>query len=545
MVDVAVGYMDLGWKIFPVDGKVPVTMNGLNDASAEHRLASIWWERHPGRGVAVATGKASGFWVLDLDGEEGRDTFVALQEKHGQIPNTVASKTGSGFHLFFRMPEAGDVRNSASKVGPKIDVRGTGGYVVIPPSPHPSGKRYEWVAGRAPEQAPIATAPGWLLDLVLGEGGRTQRAPAEPVGVDIIEGGRNQALTSLAGTMRRRGMGRDAILAALLAENDAKCRPPLDSGEVEKIADSVSRYDPTEHAPKHAPSENGTSPTPPPAPVRLQLVDLEVLNRIAAEKTKPIEAVPTPWPKWNRCCRGAGGGVGLARGWHVIVGASSGAGKSLIAANMAASAIRGGVDVCLFSLEMSQLENVTRVLSILTGEHIAFLEHGRGFDLDRWNAASERFLEQPGSLSTNEHPLHSLPQIAEAMRFHAEQGCRLMIVDYLQLAWVSNAETLYHQITEVSHTIRGLAKDLNVTTVGLSQVNRRTSSGADSLSKEGLMGGSSLENDAEQVVLLGKPERQYDAFVSEVRLDKNRHGPVAEWQMRMDPRTLQMAEVAA
>jgi replicative DNA helicase len=101
---------------------------------------------------------------------------------------------------------------------------------------------------------------------------------------------------------------------------------------------------------------------------------------------------------------------------------------------------------------------------------------------------------------------------------------------------------LYHQITEVSHTIQGLAKDLRVTTVGLSQVNRRTSSGADKLQKEGLMGGSSLENDAEQVVLLSKPERMYDGFQSEVRIDKNRHGPVAEWKMKLDPRTLQMSE---
>jgi replicative DNA helicase len=470
----------------------------------------------------------------------------------------VAAKTGNGVHVYFKMPGGADVRNSAGKVGQGIDVRGTGGYVVIPPSPHPDGGVYEWIKGREPTECPIAYAPTWLLERVLANPKRAH-VHANPVEGSIIAGGRNQTLTSLGGTMRRRGMARDTILAALRAENDAKCAPPLEDDEVVRIADSVSRYEPADPTVVHqsatnSTTQNGTTQngatqngaTPKrrdgDTTVRLDVVGIEVLERIAREKTQPIDAVPTPWDKWNRACRGAGGGVGLARGWHVIVGASSGAGKSLVAANLAASAVRSGVDVCLFSLEMSQLENVTRILSIMTGEPIRLLEHGESFSLDRWNAATEKFLEQPGTLRTNERPMHSLAQIEEAMRYHAAEGCRLMIVDYLQLAWVGRAETLYHQITEVSHTIQGLAKDLRVTTVGLSQVNRRTSSGADKLQKEGLMGGSSLENDAEQVVLLSKPERMYDGFQSEVRIDKNRHGPVAEWKMKLDPRTLQMSE---
>lgn len=541
MVDAATKYMDRGWKIFPVNGKVPATAHGLNDASSEHRMIPSWWGSNPDRGIGLATGGASGVWVLDLDGEEGKKSFRELQEGHERLPKTVSAKTGKGFHLYYRMPTGRDVRNSAGKVGAGIDVRGTGGYVVVPPSPHPSGLRYEWVALRSPDDVRVADAPTWLLNLVL-ERKRKSSPVAEPVEATIAEGGRNQTLTSLGGTMRRRGMARDAILAALRAENEAKCSPPLDDEEVEQIADSVSRYEPAE------PRTNGHRPQKEPQNeqprVELELVDADVLAQIGEEKLQEVDVVATPWPKWNRACRGAGGGEGLARGWHVVVGASSGAGKSLVAANLTAKAIRAGVDVCLFSLEMSQLENVTRVLSILSGEKIVTLEHGKSFELDRWNAATERFLEQAGTLRTNKRPIHTLADIEVAMRHHAEEGCRLMIVDYLQLAWVGSAETLYHQITEVSHTIQGLAKDLRVTTVGLSQVNRRTSSGADKLQKEGLMGGSSLENDAEQVVLLSKPERQYDGFKSDARLDKNRHGPVAEWGLHMDPRTLRMTELS-
>src|SRR5439155_2359442 len=61
----------------------------------------------------------------------------------------------------------------------------------------------------------------------------------------ILEGGRNAALTSLGGSMRRRGMTPQAIEAALLTENAARCKPPLPEGEVREIATSVARYEPT------------------------------------------------------------------------------------------------------------------------------------------------------------------------------------------------------------------------------------------------------------------------------------------------------------
>jgi hypothetical protein len=61
----------------------------------------------------------------------------------------------------------------------------------------------------------------------------------------VMEGGRNSYLTSQAGSMRRRGMGGEAIRAALIAENNSKCSPPLDESEVEQIARSISKYEPS------------------------------------------------------------------------------------------------------------------------------------------------------------------------------------------------------------------------------------------------------------------------------------------------------------
>ena len=70
----------------------------------------------------------------------------------------MTSVTNRGYHLFFKMPEDGsDIRNSAGKVAKGIDVRGTGGYVVLPPSPHPEGEAYRWQDGRGPND----DLPSW------------------------------------------------------------------------------------------------------------------------------------------------------------------------------------------------------------------------------------------------------------------------------------------------------------------------------------------------------------------------------------------------
>ena len=71
-----------------------------------------------------------------------------------------------------------------------------------------------------------------------------RRKPAQPVVGDIRDGARNQTLTSMAGTMRRRGFTETAILAALHVENKTRCVPPLDDSEVAQIAGSIGRYEP-------------------------------------------------------------------------------------------------------------------------------------------------------------------------------------------------------------------------------------------------------------------------------------------------------------
>lgn len=105
--------------------------------------------------------------MLDCDGQEGLESLRLASREYGNLADTLAVATSKGGgHLYFSWPVNAVVRNVV-KVLPGIDVRGEGGYVIVPPSIHPCGMRYEWLGGR--ESQPIIAAPDWLLGLVLRE----------------------------------------------------------------------------------------------------------------------------------------------------------------------------------------------------------------------------------------------------------------------------------------------------------------------------------------------------------------------------------------
>ncbi|MBW4026336.1 MAG: DUF3987 domain-containing protein [Acidobacteria bacterium] len=256
-------------------GKHPRTAHGLKDASKDAAQIKSWWQQWPEANVGIVTGRESGLLVLDVDGEDGKASLQALIEEHGSLPKTLCALTGrmgrddkrNGCHYYFRAPAGATIRNSASVLGKGLDIRAEGGYVVAPPSLHPSGRLYEWLApGIVPGQ-PLADAPAWMLaKLADGKPAQQQTAPAQQgtQTASIGEGGRNHALASLGGAMRRKGMTPAAIEAALLAENAARCTPPLPDAEVREIARSVSRYEPAEtgRTIQARPTEQPTAPAP-------------------------------------------------------------------------------------------------------------------------------------------------------------------------------------------------------------------------------------------------------------------------------------------
>jgi hypothetical protein len=227
-----------GWRLFPVQArsKLPLVAGWPQQASCEPERLREWMQKYSDCNWGLATGRDSGVFVLDVDGEQGLVAIKELRKTGHELPPTLTVKTGRGCHLYFRYPEDALIRNSAGKLGPGLDIRGDGGYVLVPPSIHPSGADYRWT-----HEIAVAPAPDWLLERLKAQPPSTSASNGNDV---IPEGRRNDSLASLAGTMRKRGMMPGAIEAALLVENLERCKPPLPKAEVHEIVSSVSRYEP-------------------------------------------------------------------------------------------------------------------------------------------------------------------------------------------------------------------------------------------------------------------------------------------------------------
>jgi putative DNA primase/helicase len=233
-------------------GKHPRTANGLKDATTDPAQIKNLWRRYPTANIGGATGEASGFFALDEDPKAGGSASLAdLVEANGDDwLNTSRVKTGSGgFHFYFLMPESTDIRNTASKIAPGLDTRGTGGYVCLSPSLHASGNLY-----RIENDLAIAPAPAWLVEMITA----TPEQPASQVidfqdrrdrrtggGATIGAGERNDRLFRIACAIWGKGQARDMTeLHAQMSEvNVERCNPPLDAGELTMLVTGVAtRY---------------------------------------------------------------------------------------------------------------------------------------------------------------------------------------------------------------------------------------------------------------------------------------------------------------
>jgi putative DNA primase/helicase len=136
-----------GKPVFPCKpgGKDPLTEHGHHDATTDPRKINAWWNRWPDANIGMPTGKRSDVFVVDADEDKGGlESLAKLEAENEPLPTTARARTGrGGLHLYFKYPSEGEIRNSASKLGPGLDVRGEGGYVLVPPSI--TEGRYEWL----------------------------------------------------------------------------------------------------------------------------------------------------------------------------------------------------------------------------------------------------------------------------------------------------------------------------------------------------------------------------------------------------------------
>jgi putative DNA primase/helicase len=191
VLEAAHSYSQNGWRVIPLhsvteDGRCSCS-KGRCGSEGKHPILGGWQNTPAMSGadvqatfedemynIGLATGTPSGFWVLDIDLDKpGTDQRLKELQAGRKFPTTRIVRTPGGYHYFFLMPDF-QVTNSAKRLPDGLDVRGTGGQVVAPPSVSAKGVYKTIVEG------PIAPAPDWLLDLV-----RPLPAPA-PVDLETV-----------------------------------------------------------------------------------------------------------------------------------------------------------------------------------------------------------------------------------------------------------------------------------------------------------------------------------------------------------------------
>lgn len=235
----AIKYATQGIPVFPIvqNDKRPLCTNGFKNATTDNTVINDWWTKWPDANIGIPTGEITGLLVLDVDnknGVSGSDSLKALIEEYGELPNTRQHLTPSGgYHLIYKY-SGSNVPCTVGNLGPGLDVRSNGGYIVAPPSVI-GDSRYEVVN----PDTPLANAPEWLVKFACEK----KAVEKKSVKVAIIpEGKRNDHIFKYGLDCKQQGINLEEAIQMALTENE-RCAPPLPESEVIKTISSAYNYE--------------------------------------------------------------------------------------------------------------------------------------------------------------------------------------------------------------------------------------------------------------------------------------------------------------
>lgn len=431
----SIDYQNRGWAVFPLvpGGKIPATPDGFKSATTDHSAGEQWFKGTK-YNIGIATGAVSGIVVLDIDRKSsGYSSLAELEKTHGSLPHTYRVRTGGlGAHYYFRHP-GGTFRNKTG-LRPGVDVRGDGGYVVAPPSV--TDGPYELT-----HDLPLADMPPWLIEMC-------QEKPKKQVLVgnnqDVVEGGRNNYLTQVGGALQKRGLTIEALSAALHAENEARCHPPLPEWEVDTIIKSVSRYDADSPIVVHETQEFGARAS----------TYISGMFSTLADKDK-TEGKPTGIKELDAML---GGGKRL--GELTVLMATAKTGKSSLYAFLIHSWLKQGVPVGYASREMKpEHEVLPHLLSVEFRENVLRRAIKYGIDSDRQKKYKEAVERWPLYFTRGygKFPINNFRSWVNEMK---AKGVSYFFVDHLHYC-LSGVED-WAEAVELTQELKALANSEEV-----------------------------------------------------------------------------------
>uniref|UniRef100_A0AAU6R693 DNA primase n=1 Tax=Micrococcus phage Kurnik TaxID=3092208 RepID=A0AAU6R693_9CAUD len=261
------GYSALGWHVFPCHsiingacscgnldcdspGKHPRTHNGVKGASSNLQQLEAWYKQFPGANWALATGQISGVFAVDIDerkgGFESFDEYEQNRTAAGDFGNTLIAKTGGGGrHILLAPPEGHHVGNRVNW-RPGVDIRGDGGYIILPRGNHISGGFYEWINWGTKV---MAAPEDFLLDIHASGGNSDfdssviKNLTADQFIEGIEEGARDDTIFRMACKLRRQLGDNRAAVSALVLLAAANSNPPFPEKDALRKVDQAFRQD--------------------------------------------------------------------------------------------------------------------------------------------------------------------------------------------------------------------------------------------------------------------------------------------------------------
>lgn len=241
---------------------------------------------------------------------------------------------------------------------------------------------------------------------------------------------------------------------------------------------------------------------------------------------------------------------GLQRSDLIIVAARPSMGKTAFALGVAyGAALQHGKTVGIFSMEMSAEQLVQRLLATETGVDSHRLRLGQIND-NEWDRISRAFgrLSEANIFIDDSAAAGIMDIRSKARRLQAEHGVDLIIVDYLQLMSGRRSENRVQEISEISRGLKGLARELNIPVVALSQLSRAVETRSDHRPMlSDLRESGSIEQDADIVMFIYREEK-YDETsdkkgIAEIMVSKHRNGPVGSINLRFFEQTARFADL--
>ena len=262
---------------------------------------------------------------------------------------------------------------------------------------------------------------------------------------------------------------------------------------------------------------------------------LQPLSRLVPDLYDAVEqyhlsgqppGIPTGLPDLDRLLGG-----GLRDGTLNIVASRPGVGKSALLTGIGLHAARSGLPTAFFSLEMSTLEVLSRIVQLHTG-----LDLRHCLDEEEW----ARFVDAAGRLSDLPLFLDDTPDLsvadlrAKALRLALDHGLRLLLVDYVQLARAPGRfDSRYLEVGAISRALKHLAQELRIPVVAAAQLGRGAEGRRPTLAD--LRESGNLEADADTVLLLHPVEEAADLTSPMVEtafiLAKHRSGPTGSFHL--------------